>query len=543
MEGIYGEKKQMELKRRNPFSDHETLESSTAINENSLLISKLNALKSDSEKNELIMSEINESRTHLTEDGEENNNITKLFSWDIIKEISFLSLHITLFYLSSFLLQTINIAFIGNEFPDAAQKQYAIDAIGISNIYTNCSILSVLYGFISGLDILAANAYGASQYRLFGHYIHRAQLISYIAYVIFLIFHSLIALPILRLVNVKEEVLVYVGKYIYLVIASSFLPLQNCINFRYLNIIEKSKHSFVFLLITILLHPLWSYIFMTVLNLGVLGAAMAFTLSQLINCSMGSIYIYIIKPLPETIFMFDKYSFRGWGNYMKLSIPLTLLLCAEWWAFEILSIIGATLTQGDFTVQIFGVNVCLNLFTISFGFGISITIIVAREFGKGDINSVKRYLKVIYILGISTMFVFSLLTFFLRNVLFNLIINEPKLADKGSHVLILLSIILMLDIHQFCLSSFLKVVGLQWIVLGIFMFANYVIQIVLALVFTKVLDFGVEGIWIAILISEAVLAITFSIIYWRLDYTQITEETKKRIEEDQKIGLEEHEED
>lgn len=413
--------------------------------------------------------------------------------------------------------------------------------MGISNIYINCSIISIINGLIFGLDILASNAYGARKYGLLGYYYHRAQLISYFILILLLIVHYFYAVKILKLLNIKKEILFYVEKYIYLSLIYCFLDIQFCLNFRYLNIIDKSHFNLTFLLITLILHPLWCYIFMIIFDLRIEGAALALILSQSINCLMGCIYIYIIKPLPESIFMFNKFSFKGWLNYLKISIPSTVLMCAEWWAFEILSIIAATLPQDDFTVHLFTLNISLNSFTVSIGFGICISIISAREFGKGDIQSSKNYLKTTYFCGISIALVVSLLIFFFKNVLFNLLVNEKNLAEKSYITLRYLSLTLIFDVTQHILSSFLKGIGKQWLATAISFLNFYGIQITLALIFTKVLDLGVSGIWLGLFIAAVFASLLYFLIYLRLDFNKVLILTQKRIEEDHMISLEKQE--
>ena len=93
------------------------------------------------------------------------------------------------------------------------------------------------------------------------------------------------------------------------------------------------------------------------LNMGIKGAALSLMISQLINIIMSSFYIYIINPLPESIFMYCKQSFIGWWSFLQISIPSAIILCAEWWAWEILALIAVTLAKEDFVINIFAINI------------------------------------------------------------------------------------------------------------------------------------------------------------------------------------------
>lgn len=466
-----------------------------------------------------------------------NNQIT-IFNYRKIKEILLLVLPTLLFFLSIFLLQTINFSFVGHYTKDTTQKQNTLDAIGITHIYVNCSIISIIQGLISGLDTLGSNAFGANKYKLLGYYFQRSQIICYSLLLVFLIFHYFFAIKILIWLNVKDGIVFYIKKYLPLCLLFAFFDIQFSFNFRYINIIEKSHYNLIFLLITLLFHPLWCYLFINVCDLGIEGAALSLTLSQFLNCCMGTIYIYIIKPLPQSIFMFNKYSFRGWKSYLAISIPSAFLLCTEWWAFEIIAIIAATLSQDNFTVHIFATNFIYNFYTISFGFGFCISILVGREFGKGDVKSTRQYFILCYLFGVCIILISSLGIFFLRDAIFNLLVDDKTLIEKAREVLLLISILLIFDFSQFFLCSFLKGLGKQWIATIITIIVCYGIEITLAVIFSKVLDLGVFGIWLGIAIGVVISTILYFLVYLRLDYNKILIETQNRLELDHKISIE-----
>jgi len=265
------------------------------------------------------------------------------------------------------------------------------------------------------------------------------------------------------------------------------------------------------------------------------GAAWSLMVSQLINVFLGSFYIYIIKPLPEAIFCFSKMSFKGWKNYLKISIPTAFLSCAEWWAFEILSIIASTISEEDFTVHIFALNLCLVCFTIPIGFGLSTAILIGRDFGKGNLKSALKNLKLIFLFAIAFDFVIGLLLFFLKDFLFEKLIGDVDLADKAKTVLILYDLTLIFDLIQYIFSSFFRGIGKQWYASAISFFNYYVFQFCLAIFFTQVMEMGVVGIWLAIFMGSIISCLIYLIVFSRLDLNAILEETQLRLAEDEKL--------
>ena len=95
------------------------------------------------------------------------------------------------------------------------------------------------------------------------------------------------------MLGIDEQVLGFVSEYICIMMFFVLFDVGYGINFRYFNIINKSHINLVILLVSITLHPMWCYLFMVVLKMGVQGAAISLVISQATNCIGGGIYIYM----------------------------------------------------------------------------------------------------------------------------------------------------------------------------------------------------------------------------------------------------------
>ena len=50
---------------------------------------------------------------------------------------------------------------------------------------------------------------------------------------------------------------------------------------------------------------------------------------------MIEVYSLWVPRIQESIFCPDAQTWKNWGEYFKLGVPATVMLCAEFWAFEI----------------------------------------------------------------------------------------------------------------------------------------------------------------------------------------------------------------
>jgi Na+-driven multidrug efflux pump len=97
-----------------------------------------------------------------------------------------------------------------------------INAIGISNLYLNCTLMSIYMGLVSGIETLCANAYATKQYKLMGYYYQRARIVGYFVTIVIVIFHLCTIQYILGLFSLNDQVITYSSHYVYSILIYVF---------------------------------------------------------------------------------------------------------------------------------------------------------------------------------------------------------------------------------------------------------------------------------------------------------------------------------
>ena len=92
-----------------------------------------------------------------------------------------------------------------------------------------------------------------------------------------------------------------------------------------------------------LLHILWCYLLVNKFQMGVTGLGLATAITQVGIFTMVTVYAHCLPSIKESLFCFERSVFKGWCEYFKLGVPATVMLCAEWWAFEILIFLAGIL--------------------------------------------------------------------------------------------------------------------------------------------------------------------------------------------------------
>lgn len=464
----------------------------------------------------------------ILDDGRINTNA-------IITNLISIALPTMLFYFCLIAQQSILLSFISSEYDDEEQK-FVINGIGISNMYFNCTLVSLVVGLMAGFNVLGSNALSLKKNKLFGLYFHRAIIVAYSFAFVLIIFHNITMSYGFQLLGADDKSLDYAMTYgrisIYFVL---FEVLFNA-GYRYLNIARKGFITILVLIVTTLLHPLWCFLFIRVFNLGVPGAAMSIVFSQFLTGMSIFIFILVKKPIPDTIFCISKDSFKSIKSFLSLSIPAMFLLCFEWWAFEIQQIIvincGRDDWESELSVQIMSATIYSLLYSVTVGFTISSSINCGKYIASGNIKHMKFSSVLNLLMSILFVGTFSLIIFILRDKIFWFFTDNYYLVEKGRPVLPYVIATVFLNTIKSTLQGIMTGLRRQ-LIASIFGFISYyVVMVVLSIIFVIVLDYGVIGVWIAEVIGYCFMITLYVIYIFRLDFEKVVIETQERIKKD-----------
>ena len=129
---------------------------------------------------------------------------------DCLKSISVISYPTAFFYLCIFLQQTMILSFISKKYDD----ENMVTGIGISNLYCNCLYYYLAIGLISGCDTLCSNAYSLKKFYLFGLYVQRSRLVTFLIILTLGIFHYFFAIKLISLLIKDEYQINFTSRYI-----------------------------------------------------------------------------------------------------------------------------------------------------------------------------------------------------------------------------------------------------------------------------------------------------------------------------------------
>ncbi|GMN38679.1 hypothetical protein TIFTF001_007917 [Ficus carica] len=411
-----------------------------------------------------------------------------------MKQLGYIAGPMVVVNLSQYFLQIISIMMVGH----LGKLSLSSTAIAIS--FCAVSGFSLLYGMASALDILCGQAFGAKQYRKLGIQTGTAILCL-----------GLVCIPLSLILLYMGKILVFMGQDpIISQEAGKFGTWLIPALFGYGTLQPLTKYFQTQSLIIPLLvssctsfccHvPLcWALVFKS--RLGHLGAALAIGISYWLNVILLVLHMTYSPACESTRIRISLDLFRGWGEFLRFAIPSAVMICLEWWSYEVLTLLSGFLPNPQLETSV--LSVCLStlttLFTIPEGLGAAGSTRVSNELGAGNPRAARVAVATVIFLAALEAVIVSSALFVGRNSFGYIFSNESEVVDYVSNVAPLVCVLVILNSLHGVLSGI--ALGSGWQHLGAFvnLGAYYFFGLPVAAALSFWLDLRGKGLWIGIL--------------------------------------------
>uniref|UniRef100_A0A3Q2DC82 Multidrug and toxin extrusion protein n=1 Tax=Cyprinodon variegatus TaxID=28743 RepID=A0A3Q2DC82_CYPVA len=142
-------------------------------------------------------------------------------------------------------------------------------------------------------------------------------------------------------------------------------------------------------LIVNLLNALINYIVLFLLKMGTAGSALANTLSEF--SLAGFLYAYIMwKGLHKTTWGgWSIECLNDWKSYIHLAIPGMVMMCVEWWTYEIGGFLAGLISEVELGAQAVVFQLANIAYMFPMGFSIAGNVRVGNALGAGETEQAK----------------------------------------------------------------------------------------------------------------------------------------------------------
>jgi len=308
---------------------------------------------------------------------------------------------------------------------------------------------------------------------------------------------------IISIYDPDPSLAVLIKKYVDIIFAFTFVVFLNTTLRSIIQSTGNTKGPLYIFGTANIINIVLDYVFIIVLDFGIRGAASATVLSQSFACvmMMGLLYKQLFKDRHEFFRLFsvrlkemkDILSIGIWACVQSIARPITGLIM-----MRIVYSVGGQSGSAAFGI---GLNVINYFFIILTGLSGAISILVGQKIGEGNIDEAKEIVNEGIRYTVFNLILFSIPYLFLTEVLFIPFNTTPEVTAMGVNYVRIVFLGFIVLGHVFICRGAFAGAGDTYPPMVAALFANVLCKLTLAVLFTSVFGFGINGVWIAILMS------------------------------------------
>ncbi|KAG5521659.1 hypothetical protein RHGRI_034028 [Rhododendron griersonianum] len=475
----------------------------------------------------------------LVKEGEktssESSSITRGVLVGEMKRLGFIAAPMVAVTLSQYLLQVISTMMVGH------LGELSLSSTAIATSLSGVTGYSFLLGMACALETLCGQAYGAQQYQKIGTQTYTA-IFSLI----------IVCLPLSILWMNMGNVLILMGqdplisheagKFTKWLVPSIFAYaiLQPLV--RYFQMQSLTLPMLISSCATLVFHiPLcWVLVFKS--GLDNLGGALAIDISIWLNVIFLVLYMRYSSACAKTRAPISMDVLRGVGEFFSFAIPSAVMLCLEWWSFELLILLSGLLPNPELETSVLSVcfvnslNTISTLYAIPYGFGAAVSTRVSNELGAGNPQGARVAVFVVMFHAVMETTIVSATLFAMRRIFGYTFSNEKEVVDYVTSMAPLVCLSVIMDSLQGVLSGVARGCGWQHIGAYVNLGAFYLVGIPMAATLAFWVQLRGKGLWIGIQAGAIVQTILLSIITSCTNWEKQAIKAKERLFEGRSSG-------
>ncbi|KAL8032098.1 hypothetical protein ABFX02_13G072400 [Erythranthe guttata] len=236
-------------------------------------------------------------------------------------------------------------------------------------------------------------------------------------------------------------------------------------------------------------------------SLAYMGAPLAASISLWLSLLMLVLYIFNAKKIEKTWEGFTSESLSHVYSNLKLALPSAAMVCMEYWAFEILVLLGGLMPNSEISTSL--IALCVNsediCFLVAYGLSAAASTRVSNELGAGNTERAKRAVAVILKLTVVIALCVVLALCFGHNIWARAFSHSPVVINAYVSMSPLLAVSVSFDFVQAVLSGVVR--GCGWQHLGAFINLGtfYFIGMPIAGILAFKCNLHAKGLWIGLI--------------------------------------------
>ncbi|KAM0933273.1 putative multi antimicrobial extrusion protein [Dioscorea sansibarensis] len=221
----------------------------------------------------------------------------------------------------------------------------------------------------------------------------------------------------------------------------------------------------------------WFMVFRS--GLGNASVALSISITYWLNIFILAVYNKYSDSCKPTRAPFSLKAFKGINKFLQFAVPSAVMICLEWWSFELLILLSGLLPNPKLETSV--LSVCTR---------------ISNELGARNPNEAHLVVRVVLLITITEAVIVSTTIFALHYILGYAYSNEKEVIDYVTEMAPLLCISVIMDSLQGVLSGVARSCGWQHVGGYINFGAFYLFGIHVAIVLAFVIHLRGKGLWL-----------------------------------------------
>uniref|UniRef100_A0A8B9QCM4 Multidrug and toxin extrusion protein n=1 Tax=Apteryx owenii TaxID=8824 RepID=A0A8B9QCM4_APTOW len=265
-------------------------------------------------------------------------------------------------------------------------------------------------------------------------------------------------------------------------------------------------------------------IFLYVLGLGIAGSAWANTVAQYSQTIFLFLYIVGKKLHVETWGGWSRECLLDWDSFTSLAVPSMLMMCIEWWTYEIGSFLIGLLSVVELSAQSIIYEVSVVAYMIPLGLGTAASVQVGNALGAGDMETAKRSSSTCLLCTGGFCIAVGAILAATKDVLGYIFTSDKEIIDLVAWVMPVYVVFHLFEATCGACGGVLRGIGKQKFGAILNAVAYYGVGLPVGGVLLFVAKIGVIGLWLSMLICVSILCSCFVAYIVRMDWKRAAEE-------------------